>query len=399
MGRPRVRRERAAVALAVLLTAAGVAACGATDDPGRSATASTVPAQELFATHATAIGDQLWVFGGIAGPDGSTPPVTGVTPPGWGPNLAVTVYAPDGEVVRRTSLRADIQDVVAGGRILRVGDIYYLVGNLCGSFACGQRVEPLLVRLSDDNAVRIPLDLPPADYGDVVGAGFLSVVGQSRSTAWVLQQVADPTGTAYVEPQRLLAIDLASGRAMAVALPTGLYGTEVLCLGGDHLFAAQAELDERANLAAVQILRRPASFELADWEVLTELSVTLGYVGGGQLQCIDEHDELMLSLDATPTEVTTLSMTTGDRSGAHTMTDSSGARFLGLVGGNAVVMSQAETGARILWLHQPGSWKRLQDPYVRQDAALVVLDGQLYDMQHVLKASQPGAGRLVPVDI
>lgn len=396
MGRFARRGERALTGL-IASVAIALAACsnGGPESP------SAVPSLELFAANATAVGEELWVFGRVAGPDGSSPPVTSEMPPGWGPNLRVTVYAPGGEVTRLATLPLDGRRSLVGGRVMPLGESDYLLASTCeGGFGCVGVAEPLLLRFEGDSVEEVRVDLPRADYGTDVGGGLLTVLGQTGSTAWALQRVADRSGTAYVPPQRLLAIELTNGVATEVELPPGLYGTEVLCLGDGELFAAQAQLDDDVNLTAVRILQRDASTESSVWKEMAELPIDRGFVGGGGLLCLDEHGELILWLDAFPTAVTTLSMTTGAITGTHTTPrEGAGLGQVGAIAGSAVLSSETEGGDRIIWRHQPGSWEQIDGLTVPQTSRLAVLDGRLYDVSGVLQRSDPGRGELTPLDL
>ncbi|MFZ6005666.1 MAG: hypothetical protein ACOYXM_17210 [Actinomycetota bacterium] len=396
MGSP-ARRGAQALAAAGASVAIALAACA---DRG-SEPVGAAPSLELFGAQATAVGDELWVFGGVAGPDGSSPPVTSRMPPGWGPNLRVTAYSPDGEVVRLVTLPIDGRRSLVGGRVLRTSGVVYLLSSTCdGGFGCGGVADPLLLRFDGERVEEVRLDLPRADYGTQVGGGLLTVLGHTGSTAWALQRVADPSGTAYVPPQRLLAIELTNGRATEVALPPGLYGTEVLCLGEGQLFAAQADLDDRVNLTAVRILRRHAGVEASVWEEMSEQPIDRGFVGAGGLLCLEDHAELVVWLDGFPTVVTTLSMTTGAATAAHaTPSNSAGLELLGVVEGDAVLGSRTDDGARILWRHRPGSWEQIANTNPPRPSRLIVLDGRLYDVSGVLRRSDPDRGELVPLDL
>ncbi|MGQ0832716.1 MAG: hypothetical protein ACT4OV_13670 [Microthrixaceae bacterium] len=384
-------------ALAVTLLAGGLAACADTSSDGQGRSDRD---EELFGAAISVVDDEVWVFGGSSGPGGSSPPVTGILPAGWGPNRKITHYAADGSVTQRLELPASMPGSIVGGRL--VGDDAgkrWLIGNLCDvGVGCGTDVDPFLARIDGEQVERVALDLPAVDFGNEVGVGFLTVLGQVAGTVWALQEVGGSSVPDYVEPQRLLAIDLATGRGVDVPLPADVYGPTVVCLGDRHLHVAQADLDERLNLTAVRLLRRPATVEPAEWLTIAEMAVDRGYVGGGALQCVESSRELMLTLYVLPTEVMTFEMRTGAKVSTHTMpTESGGALLVGEIADAALVTSRTETGGQQLWRYRSGSWLRLDEAEPARDAVLVVVDGRLVDAQDVLRSFRSAGGRLVVV--
>ena len=406
-GRPR----RALLVTATVLLVLG--ACGADGPEDAGPGSMTVPRRELYGVTAEPLDGELWVHGGIAGPAGSSPPVTSNVPPGWGPNTEVTVYGPDGAVRRRLTLPADLDGAIVAGHVLADGGTHFLIGTLCaGAGGCGTQVEPVLFRLDGDRGERVRLDLPPADFGHDAGVTMLTPIGHTSGTAWVLQLVeSQGQGRGYggyADRYRLLAIDLESGAGTEIALPEDVYGAELVCMDRETIFAAQAVVDAGPHLSQVRVLRRPATVSPGSWQPLAVLPFDRA-ASTGSLQCVSELSALVLAVGQLPTELFTLSMADGGETAPRSTLPGGPGYLLGVVDGAAVSLATAvESYDRTLWRHVPGApWMEyvpqdLPERFpadARQPVYLRVLDGRLYDLQPITEASGAGTGRPVPIDL
>lgn len=401
-------------ALLGLVTAILILAACATDRSGGvDPTSATVVRRELFAATAEAVGDELWVHGGIAGPAGSSPPVTSNVPPGWGPNTEVTVYGADGDVRRRVALPVDLDRAIVTGRVLADDGTHFLIGTLCaGAGGCGTQVDPVLFRLDGDRGERVGLDLPPTDFGDGAGITMLIPIGHTSGTAWVLQLVeSQGQGRGYggyADRYRLLAIDLESGAGTAIALPEDVYGAEFVCMDGETIFAAQAVVDAGPHLSEVRLLHRPAIVSGGSWQPLAVLPFDRP-ASSGSLQCISELGDLLLAVGQLPAELVTMSMVDGSETAPRAMLPGGLPNLVGLVDGAAVAQAATtDPDSRRLWRRARGEpWREIApedlparfptDP--RRPASLRVLDGRLYDVQPLTEASGKGAGRPIPLEL
>ena len=391
---------REAAHLGAVLIALGGLLAGCGDTGGSS------QRQDLHGTALTVVDDEVWVHGGITGPEGIAPPDTGGVPPGWEPNTDVRVYAPNGEIVRRVTLELGVGQVLIGGQVLVHRGAHYLLGTAN---------EPVLFHLAGSKGKRVPLRLPPSEVVDG-RASFseLAPLGQADGTAWTLQWGPQlgmgPAYLGFAFQYRLLAIDLETGVGVEVELPAGVTGTDLACLDNGMLYAAQAKLDPDGNVSGVQILRRPAAADGQDWQPLGEVEVaqrpgTLFF--GAMLQCVGALDEIIFTLNRYPPagEVTTMSMTTGTETATRAVLPGTGEKIIGVIDTTALTTARSPSDQYTLWGHRPGhSWQRLSDLDLGGRAGpgargLVVLDGRLFDARHVLVSAGPEARELREVAI
>ncbi len=373
---------------------------GATEAVGSSSdgASSELERRELYAANAVAVHDEVWVFGGVSGPDGSAPPSTSMLPPGWVANDTVTAYAVDGTVRRRIELDGLGQRTIVGGRVVAVGDDRYLVGGLCnGALAggCGASIDPVLLRFDGDDAVRVPLQLPAASLGEEVGAGFVSVLGQGDDgVVWATQDIADSSMLPGVQPVRLLAIDVSTGVGTEVPLPDGLVNRGTLCVEGEHLYATQAELGD-SRLTSVRLLKRPATNDPAEWQPIITPELDLERVSGGTLHCLPAG-ELALTVGAYP-QPYVITYNAATAAPVHDPVDLSvdgGAWILGEVSGHTVLQVAVGRERTGFMVHEPGGGWTRSETEINRDSFPLVVEGELRDVQFVVASTAP-----TPVEI
>jgi hypothetical protein len=284
-----------------------LAGCGDTSDP---------PSEHPAALHApslTVVADEVWVHGGLAAPVGTSPPVTSLIPPGWGPNHVVARHSSRGAVVQLIRLPA-MENPIGFSRVLADRDRRFLLGSTCrGAGGCGRETEPVLLRLEEPVAEEVRLELPPATFGDDVGAELLWPLGSADGAGFTLQGLGD-RGVGYAgraDRHRLLAIDLETGVGTEVPLPAGIYGEQLVCMAGARIFAVQADVTAHGEVQAARIYSMDARNLVGDWVLLAEIPIAPTKATHGQLGCLEGTRELLVSVQGSEAEVLTLSMTDG----------------------------------------------------------------------------------------
>lgn len=354
---------------------------------------------QLHAPAATVAAGEVWVIGGAAGPEGSTPPVSSDVPEGWGPNPTVTRYAADGEQLGRYRLPPDVGSLLDPA-VIADGDRRFLVASSCGqALGCGSGdVENLRFELVGDDLVRRPLDLPPVEVSSTVGNGMLRPIGPRGPLLWALQQVPSDDGAASGwTGYRLLEIDAIEGTAVELPLPPGPAEPRSFCILDDALVFAQPTIVD--GLPGDVTIFRQDRHERDGWRVLAHLppSPLSGLVSTG---CLPDADEVVLvrsSLEEA--EVLTLSASTGSMVAPVTpMVTSYLDRFFELDGGRAIGVGRDELGRSIVYARDgTAGWTERRVDGVGDDSTILLVDGSLYDVAALLNSTT--GGRIDQVEV
>lgn len=411
-------RNRAPLAVAVAGVAVvliGIVAWLQTDssqsdvatDGTRTPSTTLAPARELYGVGVSAIDDELWVFGGVSGPDGSSPPSTSMLPDQWGPNDLVIVYGADGQVRAQYRLPGASDRVLNGGQVVASGNERYLVSSFCNDMVsgvgCSDTYEPVLFRfdIDQETAHQVPLSLPVRDPTDEIGPGFLHVLGVDDSgLVWVTQRTPS-TSALPVSPARLLGIDPTSGDGTSVPLPEGHFELGAFCLRESTVHATRADLGG-SELSGISLLRRPATTAEGDWEVVAEPTLDLTNVHGGSLSCLNTG-EVVVELARSPTvDLITFSSELGALTEPLTVLGRS-FRLVGQVDGAAVLTGLAERDNdreedQVFLVWTEGAWSE-SDTTLSRGARPVVLDGALRDAAPLLTSTRPSTGPLAPIEL
>lgn len=347
------------------------------------------PERELFLPLTTSVGGELWVFGGLSGPDGSSPPSTDMLPEGWGANDLVLVYGPDARLRHSITLPGLSTQSLVLGRVLEVDDEHYLLGNVCSGLAsigCSSSVDPVLFHIDAEagEARRIELSLPALPPTQEIGVGALSVLGiDERGVAWVTQRV--PVMTPWpVQPARVLGIDVRTGLGREIALPEGHFETGTFCFADGTLYATRAELSG-SGATRVEILERPAA-PVGDWQTLAEPPLDQGEVYRGGLTCLESGELVLEFLQTGGHSLTPISMETGAMGEPRV----GGGTLVGHVGGRSVFTRVEDSGTRTIFVRHEGSWRESSTTLSR-DVHPVVFAGELRDAASVLGSTRPNA--------
>lgn len=393
--------------LLLIVGALLLAACsdGGEPDAGPDGTESdralaTAEPTDLWGAQHTVLGDDLWVFGGLVAEEGTSPPVTSEVPQGWSPNRTVVAYSSDGEVTQRHQL-PPLEHGLIFGSVLGDDD-RYLLGTMCdGAGGCGGWVEPVLYRLDGNDSEEVPLQLPPLQPSDDAGVGLIYPLGATDSTAWALQYVT-ATGSGYAglaDQYRLLGIDLATGQAFDGDLPSGVYGSQLVCAVDGVVFAARADVADGGILHRVDILARRDASPTAEWEPVVEMPMDPQEVWTGSLHCLEGLDEIVLALGGNPAQVHTFDLRTGEATQPVSALEGLFGPLLGSVDGAAVAMGE-DGEQRWFWSHQAGGpWRRGPALEPGSPQELIVLDGALFDASAVLETLAPSASVLPKVEL
>ncbi len=382
-----VTAPRRLLAIAVVLAAVlAIAIAIGTQRLGEDATEPVY--DQLHFPGVTAVRDELWVYGGLAGPEGSAPPVSSDSPPGWAPNRTVSVYGVDGTLRRQLRLPSGTWP---SSPPVAVGDAtFFLAG------------EQLVEIRGDEISIR-PLDLPPAEltvtnvldgpitigaYGDQI----LATQSDGLTSSPPVQESDD----------RLLRIDATTGTAIEIPLPE--FVAEIpasLCIDGDQLYAGSATRDDVGGLTQVRVWSRPIEPAVAEWSEVATVDFDGERAVRGALHYLETTNELLIEVIAYPTSLTTISLT--DPTATPTtfvLGDESGTSIgrLGEVGGHDVFVSEDHDTFTIL-RHMPDGRMEPTTSTVPRAFHYVAVDGVLYDATGLTGSTDPARASLERIDL
>lgn len=382
---------------ALAVVAAGVlAACtGADPAPGderttEDPTTSDAPARQLDQVTISVAEDELWVFGGTSGPDGSSPPVSTNVAPGWGPNDVMTAYGRDGGVRRQIRVPALGDEVAIGGQVFADDGDRYVLTSACGAQSwCRTSFDPVVVRIDDDGAATArEIDLPPAeDESRAGGVGVLAVLGRAPDgTVWAVQPIPGGPAPGVTQPVRFVAIDLAAAEGTVIDQPDGLFQIGTQCLEDGHLFSVQVELSG-ATPTAIRILRRPATTEPAAWELVADAPADPASVTGGSLRCLAGGALALQTYASTGNVLRTLSAV--DASPVAPEIDGS-VTVLGRLGDTDVAaLTHRGDEWRVLVRHDAGGPWEDTGVVLPTLEGVTVFDGRLVDVRSAMRHTRP----------
>lgn len=375
----------------------------ADDDTGGDAAiepASEVEPRFLEWAGGQPVGDELWVLGGVAGPVGSRPMISASLPEGWSTNRAVIIYAADGTVRERFLL----PDLGGGfsGRVVADADEYLFIGEVCGrGLGCATRGKPLMLRFPAGDPARdspeiVPLALPALPPANVVGAGSFGVVGLVGDTIWLEQMLDSPSNLGgAVTTARILAVDLSSGKGTEIPLPEGLITTGGTCILGDDLYRTSAVL-EGTDVRSVSLHRRTATAIEGTWETVGTLEPN-ATVFSGHLECLEALDEVIISLNAFPTQLWTHTVGVDGFAPPSVFEGFDGGAVIGVVGGVAV--AQANDNSRQVFFTRPKGGEWTEAAGVDQRAWPAIVGGRLVDVSKATEATHVPAPAFEVIDI
>ncbi|HLU43242.1 MAG TPA: hypothetical protein VKZ55_12620 [Microthrixaceae bacterium] len=402
----RVERRRtvlARLAPALLVPVLLASACVATrteqaaeERPvGARPVAELGPRRALSGAVPLVVDGEVWVAGGLSGPDGSKPPTSSELPEDWSPNELITAYDAQGRVLRQVRVRLPHGQALFPVQVLARGERRVLIGNLCaGGVGCAGIARPVVVRIEGDSAEVVELDDLPVG-GVESGAGLLSVIGLGADgSVWATQRVGSP-GMPGLEEVRLVALDPDAATATEVASPAAspLFA-DLVCLAGDRLVAADVRLEAGAPVG-VRLLQRAATTDAAEWEVLGEPPLDLARVTGGRLHCPDDRHVVVDVAASRSTTLRTLSSSTGELVGEPFEVPGNEVHLLGHLEDGTPVAS-ARDGDRLRYLtFEDGAWilsgttTPFGGPFDWPRPRPVVVDGRVRDVRALLGSTHP----------
>ena len=365
----------------------------ANDDPADELVAPTTPAPEaeqLYNVLTWPLRDNVWVYTGIAGPEGSAPPVSTLSGPGWSPNRTVSEYSADGELLRRVRLPAGAEP--SGGPAVAVGDSTYLFAN------------DRMVEIEGDDATVIDLELPPAELTVTNVLSAPMPIGAHEQ--WILAWQDDGGGTippSAPSDDRLLRIDRETGEVTVIELPPLVPDLRsAVCLRGGDLYIATATLVDVDLLSEVAILTRPVDSDSSDWSPVATIGFDRPRVSGGSLQCLQNSDELLVQVRATPPMLVTVPLVPEGEPVFYADVledDDIGLHWLGIVGGRELFASDSYRYRASLYARTAdGSFERVIDG-LESTTHLVVLDDSLHDATGLTTSTDPSKVSIEPVDV
>lgn len=204
----------------------------------------------------------------------------------------------------------------------------------------------------------------------------------------------------YADRYRLLGIEVATGAATEIDLPTDVYGAELVCMTGSDLVAAQAIIDDTGKLTEVRVMKRAATLASASWQPLTVVPLGLHPVSAGSLSCIEPLDELVLAVAGPPNEVFTFDSVTGSEVAPIWSLPGGLPHTLGAVDETALALAYGEGDQVTLW-RRPRSAPWEADPRVRlrNPVDLVVLEDLVVDVTAARALIGPDRVVLTEVDL
>lgn len=376
-------------------------------DESRTPFTTLAAVRELYGVGVSAIEDEVWVFGGVSGPDGSSPPSTSVLPDRWGPNDLVIVYGVDGQVRAQYRLPGASDRTLDGGQVVASDGERFLVSSFCNDtvagVGCADTYEPVLFRfdVEQQTAHEVPLLLADPDPMDEIGSGFLHVLGVDDSgLVWVTQRTLSSSGPS-LSPARLLGIDPTSGAGTSVLLPEGHFELGAFCLRESTLYAINAELGG-SSLSGISLLRRPATTADGDWDVVAEPTLDFTDVQAGSLSC-QALGEVVVHLERSRTvDLIAFSSESGVLSEPRSVSGRS-FRLVGQVVGAAVFTGLVEgeddrEEDRGFLLRTDGAWS-VSNTTLPRSARPVILAGALRDVAPLLSSTRPRIGALMPIEL
>lgn len=369
---------RPCLRLLVALAAAVAVGCADTEPA-----APAVEARELFGVTVAAVGDEIWVVGGVSGPSGSSPPVTSMLPEGWGPNRSLIAYGRDGAFLRKLEVPLPEGAGFQSVEVVDGASGQHLVGAACeGAWGCLD-YEMLHFAVTRDEIEPRPLEVEAAASPGPDAAGLLGVVGHVDDVVWVLEATRNPIG----DPGRLIRFDLRAGTVSALELPPETYSHPPVCALGRDLYVGPAAVHDEGMVVRFQ--RRPMDAAAAPWEVVTEWRTDV-QPSGGVLRCAVETGELvgMVWYGAPLPRVVVLDVASGtvvhEGEGPDDVTI-----FPYPVGAGVWTWSDAATGEEELHRYRGlGRWEAI-DADVTRGRRLIAMDGAILDVQAMTERIHP----------
>lgn len=341
------------------------------------------------------------ILGGSAGPEGSSPPVTSGSYPGWGPNRTVLRYGTDGGLEDRYSLPDDVAGLGAPA-VVAVGDDRFVIATACTyGPGCGAEVEPVRLQLVDGQLASRPLTLPPMRTNHVPGSGHLVPIGAQGSTLWVVQRIPPAAGDDLASilgySYRLLQIDVLSGAGTEVGSPPGVLLPGLVCLMDDALFLVHPILDELSNPVGATIYRMPTAG--GGWQPLTDITFQ-DPPPSGQVTCLPRSQQVVLaSRSGGGTELRTYAADTGAEAAPLVSAEEVPTMFFELAGGGSVGVG-LDDGALLARLQpSPGlAWEPIELDLPAQWNGVVGAAGHLFDVEHAIATTSGARIREIQIE-
>lgn len=404
----RSRRLALAGLAGVIVAAALLLAVLATDDEAsvtQPDEAFEVTPRLLAWTSVESVEDDLWVFGGLAGPIGTSPPMSSDIPEGWGTNRTVIVYGTDGSLRERLTLpplRSYIQigDVVAhdAGRLI-------VANTACYAPACDTKDTTFLFRVEPrqsggSEVTPIPLNVPQPPTTTTVGSGTVRVIGVVDDILWLEQQLDTPLDGLSIVPIRILAVDLESRVVEVVDLPGGTFIQGTVCLMDHDLFAAGGTLVD-SDVQSISLHRRSAESVEGAWDLVGRFEPN-DDVYHGSTHCLDASAEVVVSVNAYPTQLWTHTSGTDGFAPPALLAELDGGEVLGAIepdAGRMFAVAQAGSKSQRVFLAHPkgGPWTEVARVDWRVWPAIV--GGQLVDVTKAMQATHVPAPAFEVIDI
>lgn len=371
--------------------------------PGGIETEHPLEARELDEVETSVVGDELWVFGGLTGPDGSEHPVPSSIPDGWAVNETVVMYDIDGRLAFHAFLPGWDGSAVVGDVVADSAD-RYLVTSTCET-NCGTGFQPVVYRLADNRAVPVPVRYSEETSSDFEESWSIEIVGTSGDGLVWATQKRSGAGQEMLQTGRLLAIDLRGGVVTEIPLPESTSVLGPTCLSGDRVYTAfPAGVDPAPFTAGFRVLGRSTTVTEAEWSTAVDPALLVDIGSITDLTCSPAASLTVLGLSAGPGPHRSLTVPVHeppeDEPASTPLPDDVEVVFVGDVGGQGLYLGwDSSTEESTLYRHTAdGRWTAASQE-LSPDVRPIVLGGEVRDVSAATSRVDPDGVELPVIEI